>query len=297
MNSQTTIQNLRNSGIPIYDTSGIKTFLWCPRGFYYRHELGLELKTPRKNPGLHFGISGHLALESWFSLDSYKDDQKAMMVFVNAFKEHEEVAQLGKTGKELKTTYSTIYGCALLQTYFDKYRGDDRKIVSLENAYAEEIKEDTYLVGKIDKLVESKNGITFCDYKFTKYTNFLVHPNPQMCGYKFLIEKFSGEKVTGEVDIVGVSKTKDPAEMLTRIPIDYSPYAMQMWKNSVVQNIQYIESCRQTNQWPQSWDCKPFFRDCDYMPLCTCNEAKVQEELQDRIYQVHFWDPFHTEET
>jgi len=189
MSTQATIQDLRNSGIPIYDTSGIRTFLWCPRGFYYRHELGLEPKTQRPNPGLHLGIGGHLALETWFSADSYKDDSAAIQVFVDYFREHEEVAQMGKSGKELKTTYSTIFGCSLLQGYFDKYRNDNRKVISLENAYAEEIMSDTYLVGKIDKLVESKQGITFCDYKFTKYMAFLTHPNPQMCGYKFLVEK------------------------------------------------------------------------------------------------------------
>jgi hypothetical protein len=290
--NKTTIQNLRNSGIPIYDTSGIRTFLWCPRGHYYRHELGLEPATPGRNPGLHFGVGGHLALETWFSPDTYKDDQKALMSFVDYFKDHEEVAKLGKTGKELKTTYSVIYGCTLLQTYFDRYRSDNRSIISLENAYAEEIKSDTYLVGKIDKLVEGPTGITFCDYKFTKYLNFLTHPNPQMCGYKYLIEKFSGEQVTGEVDIVGVSKSKDPSEMLSRIPIDYSAHSMNMWRDSVVQNIQNIEHCRKTKFWPQSWDCKPFFRDCDFMPLCTASEKRVHDELIDRVYKVRYWDPF-----
>jgi len=245
---------------------------------------------------MNFGTGGHLALESWYSKDTYKDDSIAIRKFVDFFQEFEEVAKLGKTGKELKTTHSVIFGCSLLQTYFDKYRNDSREVISLENAYAEEITDNTYLVGKIDKLVQTSNGIRFCDYKFTKYMNFLTHPNPQMCGYKFLIEKFTGERVTGEVDILGVSKSKDPSELLTRMPIDYSDFAMKLWKDSVVQNIKNIEYCRKTSKWPQSWDCKPFFRDCDYMPLCTANEQRVHDELIDRIYKVHFWNPFSTEE-
>ena len=292
MRDKTTIQNLRNSGIPIYDTSGIRNYLWCPRGFYYRHELGLEPVSMQSNPGMAFGTAGHLALEQWFSDDSYKDDSKAIQAFVDSFQGHEEVAKIGKSGKELKTLYSTIFGCSLLQSYFDRYRNDSRKVISLEDAYAEEICEDTYLVGKIDKLVETKHGIKFCDYKFTKYTNFLTHPNPQMCGYKFIIEKFTGEKVTGEVDLVGVSKTKDPSETLSRLPIDYSDFSMSLWKESVVQVIKNIERCRKESMWPQSWDCRPFFRECEYTALCTASSRRVQEELMGRVYREHFWNPF-----
>ena len=295
MKDKITIQNLRNSGIPIYDNSTIRSYLWCPRGCYYRHELGLDIKNKQPNPAMMFGTAGHLALEYWYSVDHYKDDSYALRKFVESFTPYEEVPRLGKTGKELSTTYSCIFGCSLLQTYFDKYREDNRTVVDLENAYAEEIMEDTYLVGKIDKLVESSRGITFCDYKFTKYMNFLVHPNPQMCGYKFLIEKMTGESVTGEVDIVGVSKSKDPSELLSRIPIDYSSYSMQLWKESAVGNILSIERCRNEDFWPQSWDCKPFFRDCDYTALCTASSKQLAQELQERLYVQKFWDPFSSE--
>ena len=55
----------------------------------------------------------------------------------------------------------------------------------------------------------------FCDYKFTKYMNdYQVNPNHQFMNYKFLVEKLTGEKVSGELDILGVSKTKDVNELL-----------------------------------------------------------------------------------
>ncbi|MCP4568720.1 MAG: PD-(D/E)XK nuclease family protein [FCB group bacterium] len=292
MSKSNIIQELRAQKIPIYDNSSIKTFTWCPRGYFYRHELGLEPSTPRLNPGLHFGISGHLAMESWFSPDSYKDDQKALNIFVDNFHEYEEVAKIGARGKPLKTTHSIIFGCSLLEAYFNKYRNDERKVLSLENAYAEEITEDTYLVGKIDKLLETSRGLKFCDYKFTKYMNYLLNPNPQMCGYTFLVSKLTGEKVNGEVDIIGVSKSKNPNELLIRMPVEYSEFSLSLWKESVVEQIKSIERCRERGIWPQSWDCKPFFRDCDYLPLCTSSSKEVHDEMVSRLFVIKFWDPF-----
>jgi CRISPR/Cas system-associated exonuclease Cas4 (RecB family) len=295
MTSQKTIQDLRNAGIPIYDTSTIKSFLWCPRGAFHRHIQGIVPKEQKPNPGMHFGTAIHLALETWFGKEFYKDDQKAILVFVESFREHEEIPKLGAKGQPLKTTYSTIFGCSLLQTYFHKYRNDDREILGLEYPIAEEIMDNVYLVGKIDKIVQAKSGKKFVDYKTTKY-DFLTNPNPQMCGYKFLLEKLLGEKVEGEVDIFRISKSKPPEELLSRVPIDYSSYHMQEWKKSIVQNIKNIERFKKKNEYPQAWDCKPFFRDCAYMPLCTAASEDIKQKLIEEKYIIELWDPLHQED-
>lgn len=290
--SVSVLKDLQAQGIAIYDMSSISSLITCPRMFYYRHILGLVPAHIEPSIALQFGLAVHLSLETWQAHG--KDDKKALETFANSFAAYEEQPQIGKSGKELSATYTVLYGLSLLGEYFCKYRSDTRQIIQLETPLAEQISDQIYLAGRVDKIMRSSRGLVFADYKTTKYmTNFLVNPNPQFMNYKFLCEKLTGESVTGELDVLGVSKTKSLHELLRREPFDYTPYQMQMWKESVVRLIGQITSYKQENFWPQTWRCQPFFRNCDFLPLCTLPNQDAHDKLVGSMYTVSYWDPFY----
>lgn len=285
-----TLQTLRNQGIYSYDPSAISQAISCLCAYNYRYERGLVLKNPKPAYALDFGSSGHKSLETWEK--TKRADNQAIKTFVQEFKSKEEPPGIGRTGKELQATYSTIYGCSLLIAYFNKYRNDKREIIDIELTLAEELIPGVYLCGRIDKLMKSR-CLTFADYKFTKYPDrYLTLPSLQFMTYAFLTNKLTGERVAGELDLLGISKTKSPDDILTRIPFEYTDDQINAWKKSIVYWINQINKCRENNHWPQSWQCQPYFKDCVYLPLCQLADRSLVEPLISSMFEVDYWDPF-----
>jgi len=290
--TKSVLQDLRADGIKVYDNSMIQSAISCPRSYYYRHIKGLVPITTDQIPyGLWFGQIGHGAQEIWWK---DKDDTEAIRYFADKFEQYAEPPKFShKTGKELGATYTVLYGCSLLSAYFNKYRLDSREVIELELPLAEQVADDIFMCGRIDKIVKGPAGLVFCDYKFTKYMQeYQVNPNPQFMNYKFLTQKLTGEKVSGELDILGVSKTKDVDELLRREPFDYTPHQMECWRQSVIAWVMQIEEYKSLAFYPQTWRCKPFFRDCEYLPLCTLSTPDSHDKLLGSMYKEERWDPF-----
>lgn len=287
--STSTIKQLEQDGSTVLDYSILRAFIACPRRFYYRHELGLVRKDAEPSFALEFGVALHSALQMWES--SGRIDALAIKKFLEVF-QNEEPSKQTKRGVQTPT-YSKIYGCSLLSAYFQKYGTDTRKVLETEIAVGEELADRMFLVGRVDKILESKQGVVYADYKSTKYVDGLqTIINPQFMGYKYIVQKLLGVKVSGELDILPVTKTQDPAELLRRIPFDYSDYSMAKWRESVVASVQEIELCRHNKFFPQRWDCKPFFKDCTFLPLCTVQDDVNEKQLIASMYDVQHWDPF-----
>lgn len=290
--TQTTMQQLTTQGVKIADWSMIEKYIMCPQLFYNRFELGLVRKDGQPAYGLHFGSGIHGALETWYPS---KEDQPALNKFVKLFKPYEEPPSASKkTGKELAATYSAIFGCALLLAYFDKYRPNTWTLVENEVPLAEEILDGFFLAGRIDKIFTNTKGeVFFVDHKTSKYyKDFQLNPNFQFMGYKFLTEKFVGHSVGGYLDMLGVAKSASPHDLLRQEPFNYSAYQMSEWQKTAIHWIGKINESRERNEWPKTMRCRPYFRDCEFMPLCTIPEAGSYESIMNSMYVQEFWDPF-----
>lgn len=292
----TTLTDLHAKGIQAYDPTMLGNFNRCHLMFKFRHELGLSNKNLKLSHSIVFGTWIHKALENWFVA---RDDDMAIDVFQKGFAPFVEMPKLSdKTGKELSATYTLIYGSSLLEAYFNKHRTDTRALIENEQVLAEELDDNVYLMGIVDKLLQGPRGLVFMDHKSTKYPEkYFLNPNLQFMTYKFLCEKLTGTKVSGELDILGVSKTKHPSELLRREPFDYSSFQMEWWRSSVVSTINNITRCRENDDWSQNWDCNPFGnKECQYVPLCTVTEKDALLPLMQSMYDVKFWDPFTRDE-
>lgn len=288
----TTRQQLAADGVYLYDNTMLREYERCPYAFWLRFERNLLPVSQPPNYGLLFGQAIHSALESWYG---DRDESKALDVFHKAFKDHEEQPSVsGKTGRTIGATYTLIFGMALLSGYFRVYSSDSRKVVENETPLGEELAEGVFVMGILDKLLESKDGtLTFMDHKTSKYYNqFLINPNPQFMQYKYLCEKFTGQRVGGELDMLGVAKNKYADDLLRREPFDYSDDQMERWKRATLQIIHEIDYSRETGIWERRFNCRPYFRDCIYMPLCTSPTAASIEPLLERMYEERVWDPF-----
>jgi len=286
-----TIQQLRKDNVFMVDWTMISNFVRCPERFNLRFEKGLLPTKTMENYGLNFGIGLHKSAEVWYSA---KDDVQGLQAFLDTFTTEEPAKISNKTNKELSATYTRIFGCSLLTAYFNAYRKDGRPLVSNEQALSEEVEEGVYLCGRIDKIFKGPNGLVFMDHKSTKYMNdFRITPNGQFMGYKFLCEKLTGEKVTGELDIIGVSKSeRDMHKLLRREPFDYTKHQMSEWKASLTAIIRQINYCRQENFWPQHWDCDPYFRPCMFADVCMATRKEAKEQIVSGFYTINRWDPF-----
>lgn len=293
--NESVLQTLREQGVIVRDWSILSTFIWCPRGFKYRHHLGLIRADAEIASAMEFGSGCHLAIQNWYA--SNKDDASSLKIFVNYFRPFEEQPKIGKRGLPLATTYSLIFGCSLLSAYFDKWRADSSKLIENEITVAEEVSDGHFLCGKIDRMFERPQGIVYHDTKTTKYyKDYLLNPNPQFMGYKFLCQKLTGQNVQGELDMLGVSKSDSIDNLIRREPFDYSDHQMNEWRKSFVMWSGLVDKCEQSDNWPQSWNCKPYFRDCAYLPLCTVPVGTAHDKLLATMYVEKRWDPFSKQE-
>jgi hypothetical protein len=60
---------------------------------------------------------------------------------------------------------------------------------------------------------------------------------------------------------------------------------------ATVSLINEIDGYRDRNYWPRRWNCRPYFRDCQFAPLCTSPTTDSIEPLIERMYKVEIWDP------
>lgn len=292
--NENTIQQLRAAGTFVYDMSMIGTYMWCPRAFEHAHEHGLKRKNEPPATGREFGRCLHLALEHWHNTRNEPDSTR---IFEEAFLPHEPQPKLGKSGKLIYPIHTIILGASLLNEYYAKYSNDARKVIGNELAIAEELREGVYMAGRLDLILEkSIDKLVIQDHKTSKYYNdFTTVPNAQFMNYKFLAQKFTGQKVSCELDMIGVSKTADVSTLLYRLPIEYTDWQMKQWEESAVTWTERINHSRNNHEWPQSWSCKPYFSDCAYLPLCSSPNQHAEESLKGSLYEVKFWDPFHVE--
>lgn len=287
-----TFLTLRDKGIYLYDPSRLATFIACPLAYFYRHEKGLTPVTDEPSYSLSFGACGHLGLQTWE--ERGRDDQLALKTANEKFSPLQEPPQYSaKTGKELKATYTALNLSSLLTSYFIKYRADTRKVSGVELCLAEEVAPEMFVCGRIDKLMETRQGFVFADYKFTKFPNqYDPLPNLQFQTYEWLVRKLTQGKVSGELDILQVMKSYGTDDPLTRVPFSYSDFHREEWRLSVVRLIKTINKCRTRDQWPMAWNCKPFFRDCAFKPLCQAPSEETRRGLVSNLYKVEYWDPF-----
>lgn len=287
-----TFLTLRDKGIYLYDPSRMSTFIACPLAYNYRHEMGLVPMTDEPSYSLSFGACGHTGLQTWEQ--SNRDDQIAMKATSQKFIPLQEPTQYSaKTGKELKGTYTVLNLMSLLTAYFTKYRSDPRQLVDVELCLAEEVDTDMFVCGRIDRLIKGRSGYTFTDYKFTKYpNNYDPLPSLQFQTYEWLIRKLTQSKVSGELDILQVMKSYGTDDPISRVPFSYSDFHREEWRQSVIQLIKNITVCRNERHWPMTWNCKPFFSDCAYKPLCQAPSSDSRKGLIANLYKVEYWDPF-----
>jgi len=285
------LKKLREQNIYVYDNSMLNNFRRCQFYYYNRHELGLIRKS-EETYKLEFGRAIHKALEFWYSSSDPNKNEKSIQIFQSNFAPFEEQP----TDRNKNPIYTLIFGSSLLTAYFDKYHTLNEKISYVELPLMEELAPGVFFAGKIDLVIENNDYIIITDHKTSQYVNnFTINPNPQLMGYTFLIQAFTGrtlDKIKVSLDILGISKRFDPGKHLIKLQGSYSTFTLNEWKKSTIDIINQINSCRKNSFWRKDWNCRAYFKDCSYMPLCTANNEQLVEDLRNTLYEVKSWDPF-----
>jgi len=214
-------QEVEEKKILVLSTSRVKTFLQCPRKYYYNY---IE-RLPKKHWD-HFdlGTLVHGALE--FFHDEFRDDTfdytKLNSLLSKSFKKQYD---LMKEDGDLVKAEIVLEAKSLLKNYLKniKFEGLKSKILSVEDEFELDLDEEFKIRGVVDRVDLDKDGSYHIkDYKTNKnkrymdpfqlktYGLYLQSKYPEVTNFKgsYIMMRFNGEHISYNFNINDVNKVK-----------------------------------------------------------------------------------------
>jgi len=302
----------------VWTVSSLKLFRNCKRKFYWKYILGLK---PRKlSSSLYIGSFVHRILADWYTLKNTSME--------NILDEHLPKIEKDIEGKiwdqdeldKIVIALETLNG--IFRAYEQVYKQDRKKlqIVHVEKKL-EFIENNFSLAGKIDLIVKSNKFFNVWDHKTSSFidSSYLnrLPLDTQLRGYAYLAYK--NKMPVNEVTYNCIKKCalrrksgESREDFCDRIAKDYIKRSrIYFHREKVVISMEDLRSFEyellQTNDEflrifesggvlePRNWGincshCSAFFRDCEYLTLCTqgvdktaklmYEEAELHEELE-----------------
>lgn len=310
------------SGVPyhktleILDSSKVKAFMDCPRGFFFRHVLGWGQAEPRIH--LVFGSAWHDAMEyllhnGYDSESIYYAYEKFMKVWNTAYTEHVPEPNSGKNpSNALKA----------LVEYAERWRQEDQdiKVLVTETAGAIPISEDRMFYIKLDSALYkpsgSNKGIWSREHKTTGRDTTVwadgwmtdIQVGVYGHGLHFIapVYGFSSDDVRG-IEINGAilrkgNKNGENGNKFVRIPIEASGrqnlqwlWELNHWIDLIEWNMAELAESKPSDAVMYSFprngvSCGKF--GCRFKGLCSAWPNPLQHcHTPPPGYVIDFWDP------
>lgn len=304
------------SGWRFFDNSILTDARVCLRRFYFSKLRNFEPRGIRH--GLLFGTCWHAAMD--FVWGRAKDLQDAELYIGScaAFDAAWELTPMAQL--EDFDIFPRTKGRAhqMLEEYIDRFASDIRRstVLGIEQPFIVPLDDESKLmyIGKLDKIVETSEGIRFWDHKsaFSFSTAWVesFSPNAQMDGYSHAGYMTYGTKFQGcMVDGALVQKTKIDFK---RIPISRIAAHLEAWLYEtlyMIEEIKYHEDLlteyRKSGERSTILRCFPknpsrcteYYGVCPYLELCKFQDNPDHYPIQEELFTEHRWQPFGIEET
>lgn len=313
-----------SSHIPLYmrnnvlcmDNSSLGTYMECPRKFLYR--CILSLKSPMEKPAITFGTAFHSALEAYYSGKPFED---CLFEFgKEAMKERSKISITMDAGTDIGQLgeYSLQFGHLLLKKYvdmhplehetFDIIRNDNGDYY-LEQGFAIDLPHGI-LIGKIDgmgtKRVNKRKLVL--ENKTTKQclnTTYLsgFNPNTQVSAYLYAAAIFLGE--LPECAIINAIRVKDykrgdPEKNDEKLFVRIETKRTEQQLEQHIQHVNFLMSNvlvsieHGLDGFPQHapFSCNTKFGECEYKPLCMCDNEVMIERLAETAFVTQVFEPY-----
>lgn len=159
----------------VIDTTKLKTFMTCPRRYFYEHVVGWRPEQP--NHDLHYGISLHRALEYMYQQKkvtptigySERDVIDGFAIFLQEYRKHfDEMSDQGVGHKNPENTLRA------LAQYIERYRDDAFQVVFTEISGSIAIGEtaagtERKMYFRLDTVCKGENGYFILEHKTSSW--------------------------------------------------------------------------------------------------------------------------------
>jgi len=260
-----------------FDSSSLKTYISCPRKYYWRYVRHL-LQKGRKSAPLNFGTAIHEALRVWYT---DHDAEEAIMTFHDLW--DERFADNKRTHEK---------GDALLSGYFEKYEKETFTWISEpETVFKLDFFGNTF-VGRFDGVIDFQGMPLIIDHKTSTRMGssyfYSFRPDMQMSAYIWAARQLFPQHIEGALINVLYFTTKQMDYI--RSIIERQDWEIQEFLDVASRNITEIQMRDPEDHmdWEPRWEYCQHWGTCPYRDLCT---EKNPEPLIESMYKVDEWDP------
>lgn len=286
--------DLEKESLKYLDSSKMKSFLECPRQFYWNYCR--HLVPIKRRPALDFGKAIHEALYTWYSRDKEEDPKDVQEYAIDIFHAH-------WTDLVDDTLRTHEKGENLLRGYFKEYDREPFTFITPPETSFKIKFFDYYLIGRFDGVIDWSGMVMPLDHKTAsrmgKYYFNRYRPDLQMTKYCWVTRiiaenKGLNPKVHGAyLNVLYFTKTKIGFErqIITREQWELDQFvqiALQIMDNINSRDPRIMED------WFPNWTSCNKWGACAYKDLCTTEEP---ERLVDFMYRKEIWNPLSAEET
>lgn len=240
----------------MFKASSFKLQLYetCPQQYKYVYidKIADEYKTPK--PYLTMGANVHNALHDFFGKYSLKDRtwQKLEYVLRKRWKENRN----GFVGPEDERTWG-LKALDMLQLYF-KNADVQATPVMLEDYYSYDINDRLSVIGRIDRVDETENGLHVIDYKTGVFHEEDVNET-QLLLYSLIIAKKTGLKIAKASFLYLPSYTWYSVEP-QEDDYDYIIEQLRLKVEKIENDASFLPRVNK------------YCRNCDFMEICPAQE-------------------------
>lgn len=115
--------------------------------------------------------------------------------------------------------------------------------------------------------------------------------------YLLLDDQFEGyATATGKnmltVNVIGLQTSVDPKEKHRRVPLSYTPFLLERWKNHVIYWVKQYIVYTENNEWPENHQGCNKFNLCEFYGICTsASDAARAWKISSEFMVGEKWDP------
>ena len=295
----------RHPSIWELDASKIKTYMECPRAFFFKYVLGWVPETYRSKYHQVFGRALHVAL-AHLLLHGLTDEAvvEAYDLFLEEYRSEPEFTPETDDQREPKTPYRALQA---LKLYVERYKHED---AGLDVLYTEAsgqvlIAEDIPILFRIDAIVRNEHGIFVLEHKTaSRLTQSWIDQwalSIQVGLYiHLLMSLFDPAEVWG-AKINGVFLYKSKRPEFVRVPVMKNETALENWRlNMLTWVTQLLDDLHEVDKdtgrymrtFPMNTQSCTNYYGCPYRDLCVSwdNPVLHADEVPPG-FNVEWWDP------
>lgn len=295
----------RHPSIWTLDASKIKSYMECPRSFFFRYVLGWEPDTYRSKYHLVFGRALHIALEHL--LLHGMDDKSIMEAYDKFLEDYRSEPEFTPETDDMREPKTPSRALQALVGYAERYKHEDAELDVLytETSGQVLVAEDIPILFRVDAIVRDDHGIFVLEHKtasrlsqgwidqwaLSVQVGLYIH---------LLMSLFNPDEVWGaKINGIFLYKSKKPD--FVRVPIMKNETMLENWRLNMLKWVQsimddlmsvdkdtgrYMTTFRMNTQ-----SCSNYYG-CPYRDLCmSWDNPVLRSDEPPAGFRVRWWDP------